>query len=123
MKATLLASACAVATLSVLAPTMALAPEQETATTEPRQQRATTLEEVVVTATRRTERVQDVPLSITTLSQEDLNERGIANYDGLATADSAPDALQQRYVKEFEKLPDWEQAMMVAVLCRPMASR
>ncbi|WP_121634502.1 MarR family winged helix-turn-helix transcriptional regulator [Tropicibacter alexandrii] len=38
--------------------------------------------------------------------------------DGLATTDSAPDALQQRYVKEFEKLPDWEQAMMVAVLER-----
>jgi iron complex outermembrane recepter protein len=84
MKATLLASACAVATLSVLAPTRALAQEQQTDTQS--RERATTIEEVVVTATRRTERVQDVPISITTLTQEELNERGIVNYDGLAIA-------------------------------------
>ncbi|SNR51876.1 MarR family winged helix-turn-helix transcriptional regulator [Puniceibacterium sediminis] len=30
----------------------------------------------------------------------------------------APDALQQRYVAQFEGLPDWEQAMIVAVLER-----
>ncbi|GAA0655591.1 TonB-dependent receptor [Brevundimonas lenta] len=47
---------------------------------------ATALEEVIVTATRREERLQDVPLSITALSQEELTERGIVNYDGLATA-------------------------------------
>ena len=29
---------------------------------------------------------------------------------------SSPDALQQRYVKQFEALDDWEQAMIVAVL-------
>jgi DNA-binding MarR family transcriptional regulator len=31
---------------------------------------------------------------------------------------SAPDALQQRYVGQFEALQDWEQAMVVAVLER-----
>ncbi|MFW2343502.1 TonB-dependent receptor [Brevundimonas sp.] len=86
MKATLLASACAAATLSVLVPTMAQAQEQDPDTRETREERTTRIGEVVVTATRRTERVQDVPLSITTLSQEDLNERGIVNYDGLAIA-------------------------------------
>ncbi|WP_332658711.1 TonB-dependent receptor [Brevundimonas sp.] len=86
MRAILLASACAVA---VLAPTMALAQQQQTSSTtrsQSREDQATALEEVIVTATRREERLQDVPLSITTLSQEELNERGIVNYDGLATA-------------------------------------
>jgi outer membrane receptor protein involved in Fe transport len=42
------------------------------------------LEEVVVTATRRSERLQDVPLSITALSQEDLTQKGIVGYEGIA---------------------------------------
>ncbi|CUH76122.1 MarR family winged helix-turn-helix transcriptional regulator [Tropicibacter naphthalenivorans] len=40
---------------------------------------------------------------------------------GLSTTDDAPDALQQRYVKEFTKLDDWEQAMLVAALERVAA--
>lgn len=99
MKAMLFASACAAA-MSGLVPAAAYAatlvqdssqaatqPATEPATPRERRERqATTLDEVVVTATRRTEKLQDVPLSITTLSQDDLNERGIVNYDGLATA-------------------------------------
>lgn len=42
------------------------------------------LEEVVVTATRRSEPLQNVPLSITAFSQEDLTEKGIVGYEGLA---------------------------------------
>ncbi|HET6565912.1 MAG TPA: TonB-dependent receptor [Xanthomonadales bacterium] len=42
------------------------------------------LEEVLVTATRREVRLQDVPLSITAFTQEDLNEKGIVSYQGLA---------------------------------------
>lgn len=79
MRAKLLATACAVA---VLAPTVALAQEQ----TRERDDQPTQVEEVIVTATRRAERVQDVPLSVTTLTQGELNERGIVNYDGLAMA-------------------------------------
>ena len=90
MRAILLASACAFALAAAMAPAQAQAQDQEPATGTPEGQRqdrqADTLEEVIVTATRRAERVQDVPVSITTLSQEDLNERGIVNYDGLATA-------------------------------------
>jgi DNA-binding MarR family transcriptional regulator len=37
---------------------------------------------------------------------------------GHAKLDEAPDALQQRYVRQFEALEDWEQAMIVAALER-----
>lgn len=38
--------------------------------------------------------------------------------EGRAALERAPDALQQRYVKRFESLPDWEQSMIVAALER-----
>jgi DNA-binding MarR family transcriptional regulator len=40
---------------------------------------------------------------------------------GRAALDEAPDALQQRYVREFVKLADWEQAQLVASLERVAA--
>lgn len=36
--------------------------------------------------------------------------------EGRARLSGAPDALQQRYVQQFEALPDYEQAMIVATL-------
>ncbi|MFN3522542.1 MAG: TonB-dependent receptor [Phenylobacterium sp.] len=45
---------------------------------------ATELSEVIVTATRRSERLQDVPLSVTAYSQETLTAKGIVGYEGLA---------------------------------------
>ena len=44
----------------------------------------TGLQEVVVTAERRTEKLMDVPMSITALGQEALSKQGIANIDQLA---------------------------------------
>lgn len=78
MRAILLVSACAVAYAAACAPVKA-----QEATSEPRRE-ATALDEIIVTATRRSERLQDVPLSITTLSQEDLTAKGIVGYEGLA---------------------------------------
>jgi iron complex outermembrane recepter protein len=41
------------------------------------------LTEVVVTATRREERLQDVPISLTAFSQEKLDQQGLRNIDDL----------------------------------------
>jgi outer membrane receptor protein involved in Fe transport len=46
--------------------------------------RTTDVGEVVVTATRRAEKLQDVPLSVTAYSQEQLTAKGIVGYEGLA---------------------------------------
>jgi len=40
---------------------------------------------------------------------------------GKTAVDEAPDPLQQRYVRQFEALEDWEQAMIVAALERVAA--
>src|SRR5579863_7344875 len=45
---------------------------------------ADTLEEITVTATRRSEKLQDVPLSVTAFTEQDLADKGIVGYEGLA---------------------------------------
>jgi iron complex outermembrane recepter protein len=83
MRAILLASACAAATMGAWAPVQAqTAPANQN--DEAQEQEVTSVGEVIVTATRRAERIQDVPLSITTLSQDELTEKGIVGYEGLA---------------------------------------
>ncbi|MGO9039163.1 MAG: TonB-dependent receptor plug domain-containing protein, partial [Steroidobacteraceae bacterium] len=42
------------------------------------------LEEIVVTATRRVERLQDVPVSVIAFSQEKMDEQGLRNIDDLS---------------------------------------
>ena len=42
------------------------------------------LEQIVVTAQRREERLQDVPMSITTFSQEKLDQEGLRNIDDMS---------------------------------------
>jgi outer membrane receptor protein involved in Fe transport len=64
------------------APAGAAAGASNTAST--RGEGAGTLDEVVVTATRRSERLQDVPLSVTAFSQAELTQKGIVGYEGIA---------------------------------------
>ena len=52
-------------------------------------------------------------------SQTDRRQTNIVITDaGHETIRRAPDALQQRYVRKFEALADWEQAQLVASLER-----
>lgn len=52
-------------------------------------------------------------------SQSDRRQTNICITDtGRETIADAPDALQQRYVRKFQSLDDWEQAMIVAALER-----
>lgn len=52
-------------------------------------------------------------------SVQDRRQTNVVITDtGRAALDEAPDALQQRYVKAFSGLADWEQAQLVASLER-----
>ena len=78
MKVKLLASAAAV-TIAAIAPAMA----QEAASTDAPAQKVEEIDpaaqagELIVTATRRAERIQDVPISVSAFQQEELTEKGI----------------------------------------------
>ena len=41
-------------------------------------------DDIVVTATRRSERLQDIPLSVTAFSQEELTQKGMVGFEGIA---------------------------------------
>lgn len=50
-------------------------------------------------------------------SEEDRRQTNLVlTRQGQERVHGAPDALQQRYVRQFEALPDWEQSMIVAAL-------
>jgi DNA-binding MarR family transcriptional regulator len=52
-------------------------------------------------------------------SEQDRRQTNIVATDlGRERLDDAPDALQQRYVKAFKQLKDWEQAQLVSSLER-----
>ena len=52
-------------------------------------------------------------------SQTDRRQTNIVVTDkGHQAVDDAPDALQQRFVRKFEAMQDWEQAMIIASLER-----
>lgn len=80
MKAGLFASACAVAVVAFSTPLLA----QTAGSASQGSKDAERVGEVVVTATRRTERLQDVPLSVTAFDQKELTAKGIVGYEGLA---------------------------------------
>ncbi|MBB5211990.1 TonB-dependent receptor [Microbulbifer hydrolyticus] len=57
------------------------------------------VEEVVVTATRREEKLQDVPISVTAFSQDELTRKGIVGYEGIAH--ETPGVVMNRPTQNF----------------------
>ncbi|HEY1077911.1 MAG TPA: TonB-dependent receptor [Fontimonas sp.] len=53
---------------------------------EPEHARSTQLEEIVVTARKRTETLQEVPLSVTAFNAKDMEQRGFTGLDDIAAA-------------------------------------
>jgi outer membrane receptor protein involved in Fe transport len=76
MRAIFFASVCA----SALAAIPAGAAAQDN---EPQQAEEPHGSDIIVTATRREERIQDVPLSISAFTQDELTEKGIVGYEGI----------------------------------------
>lgn len=103
MKVILLASACAAALTVAAAPSLAQTNEAGPQTSE--QQSPTAKAgaqddgDIIVTATRREERIQDVPLSITAFSQEQLSEKGIVGFEGIAR--ETPGVILNRPTQNF----------------------
>lgn len=56
-------------------------------------------EEIIVTATRRDVRLQDVPLSVTAFNQDDLDDLGIVGYEGIAQ--NTPGIVVNRPTQNF----------------------
>ena len=71
-----------VAASALLVPGMARA-EDATAQTEAAEAETPAFGEIIVTANRREERAQDVPISITAISAESIRERGLTNLQDL----------------------------------------
>lgn len=97
MKAMLLATACA-ATLFTTASAMAqdIQPANPPETDEPA---AAAGRDIVVTATRRAERIQDVPISVSAFQQEELSEKGIVGFEGIAR--ETPGVVLNRPTQNF----------------------
>lgn len=92
MRARLLATACAVTLFTV--PMSAAAQDAPAGDTT-----AQGDDEVIVTATRRAEPIQDVPLSISAFQQEELIEKGIVGFEGIAR--ETPGVVLNRPTQNF----------------------
>ena len=103
MRGILLASACAAALVANATPALA-ADDAQNETQPPRNQRQaedqpTQNGDIVVTATRRAERLQDVPLSVTAFTQEELTDLGVVGYEGIAQ--NTPGVVINRPTQNF----------------------
>ena len=98
MKAKLLMTASAVALL--VQPSIAYAQAEGGADNNPQsEERSGSDKEIIVTATRRVERLQDVPLSVTAFAQEDLDDLGVVGYEGIAQ--NTPGIVVNRPTQNF----------------------
>jgi len=102
MKVWLLASACSVALISAgPAHAQDITPPDadQVPTTAADPVAASESQDIVVTATRRAERIRDVPISITAFQQEELTEKGIVGYEGIAR--ETPGVVLNRPTQNF----------------------
>ncbi|RHW19283.1 TonB-dependent receptor [Sphingomonas gilva] len=96
MRAWLFASTCAVALFIV--PTSAEA-QDSGSRAENAAPQADGERDIIVTATRREERIQDVPISISAFQQEELTEKGIVGFEGIAR--ETPGVVLNRPTQNF----------------------
>lgn len=74
------------------------------------------------TVTAITEKLAALALITRARSQTDRRQTDVAiTAQGRAAVRDAPDALQQRFVRAFDRMQDWEQAQLVASLERVAA--
>lgn len=74
------------------------------------------------TVTSLVDKLVDKKMVVRQRSQRDRRQTDIFATDkGRAAIDQAPDPLQQRFVRKFEALQDWEQALLIAALERVAA--
>jgi outer membrane receptor protein involved in Fe transport len=84
MKTILRATASVIALAALPCPVLAQEAPEPSADTTRNQARTGQSDVIVVTATRREMNVQDIPISVTAFSQEELTIKGIVGYEGLA---------------------------------------
>ncbi|HET6524706.1 TonB-dependent receptor [Sphingopyxis sp.] len=98
MKAQLFASASAAALfaspVAVMAQEVEAPPADAAASAQQRDDN-----DIIVTATRRTARLQDVPLSVTAFGQEELDDLGIVGFEGIAQ--NTPGIVVNRPTQNF----------------------
>ncbi len=98
MKAQLFASASAVALFALPVSAMAQVTENEAPAASSAQSNRGD-NDIIVTATRRTARLQDVPLSVSAFGQEELDDLGIVGYEGIAQ--NTPGIVVNRPTQNF----------------------
>ncbi|WP_417613628.1 TonB-dependent receptor [Parasphingorhabdus sp.] len=97
MKAQFLASASAVALFAIPATASAQSSQPNAESTAKNERRDT--KEIIVTATRRSERIQDIPISVTAYDQQDLDDLGIVGFEGIAQ--NTPGIVVNRPTQNF----------------------